>query len=281
MRHHLSLNRLFERQPRPVTDPGFGSYWTVNLDAPPGTKRPRKRGRQNKDAAAGVTQPEEVTAPAEPKGKRGRPRKETEPTPGMSMMSTSQDIRMPAPEDYDIPPFNPSEEEDYDEPVPDDHNHNHPSSSNQMMSQSASHSPIPVPSAEAFGRPGPASLPPPRYGQIQKEEDPYTIIERLKVETSSLRRQSSDAVQLSMRLTEQLTSTQSESNLMRGTIKDLQDKILEEQRLRQDAERMANEEMMNRKSAEHMLGEETRMRTAAQDALRNLQQHGIMTSNMG
>lgn len=48
VRHHLSLNRLFERQPRPVTDPGFGSYWTVNLLAPPGTKRPRKRGRQNK-----------------------------------------------------------------------------------------------------------------------------------------------------------------------------------------------------------------------------------------
>ncbi|KZT72879.1 hypothetical protein DAEQUDRAFT_722506 [Daedalea quercina L-15889] len=50
VRHHLSLNRLFERQPRPATDPGFGSYWTVNLDAPPGTKRPRKRGRANKDA---------------------------------------------------------------------------------------------------------------------------------------------------------------------------------------------------------------------------------------
>ncbi|KII93419.1 hypothetical protein PLICRDRAFT_99686, partial [Plicaturopsis crispa FD-325 SS-3] len=33
VRHHLSLNRLFERQPRPVTDPGFGSYWTVNLEA--------------------------------------------------------------------------------------------------------------------------------------------------------------------------------------------------------------------------------------------------------
>ncbi|KAF8167341.1 hypothetical protein B0H34DRAFT_792076 [Crassisporium funariophilum] len=53
VRHHLSLNRLFERQPRPVTDPGFGSYWTVNLDAPPGTKRPRKRGRANKDVGEG------------------------------------------------------------------------------------------------------------------------------------------------------------------------------------------------------------------------------------
>ncbi|TDL29578.1 hypothetical protein BD410DRAFT_833861 [Rickenella mellea] len=64
VRHHLSLNRLFEREPRPVTEPGFGSYWTVNLQAPPGTKRPRKRGRPNK----------EETQAAQLK-KRGRPRK--------------------------------------------------------------------------------------------------------------------------------------------------------------------------------------------------------------
>ncbi|KAJ7924487.1 hypothetical protein B0H13DRAFT_1863892 [Mycena leptocephala] len=44
VRHHLSLNRLFERRPRPATDPGFASYWTVNLTASSGTKRPRKRG---------------------------------------------------------------------------------------------------------------------------------------------------------------------------------------------------------------------------------------------
>ncbi|KLO20067.1 winged helix DNA-binding domain-containing protein, partial [Schizopora paradoxa] len=30
VRHHLSLNRLFERQAKPVAEPGFGSYWTVN-----------------------------------------------------------------------------------------------------------------------------------------------------------------------------------------------------------------------------------------------------------
>ena len=49
VRHHLSLSRLFERQDRPASAPGHGSYWTVNLDAPPGTKRPRKRGRSKKD----------------------------------------------------------------------------------------------------------------------------------------------------------------------------------------------------------------------------------------
>lgn len=66
VRHHLSLNRLFERQPRPVTDPGFGSYWTVNLLAPPGTKRPRKRGRANKDAVEAILTQKITVAPAPP-----------------------------------------------------------------------------------------------------------------------------------------------------------------------------------------------------------------------
>ncbi|KAI5121298.1 hypothetical protein M0805_003767 [Coniferiporia weirii] len=67
VRHHLSLNRLFERQAKPVTEPGFGSYWTVNLDAPPGTKRPRKRGRQSKNIPASTCDPEPI--------RRGRPKK--------------------------------------------------------------------------------------------------------------------------------------------------------------------------------------------------------------
>ena len=46
VRHLLSLYRMFKKQPRPVQDPGFGSYWTVDISATPGTKRPRKRGRQ-------------------------------------------------------------------------------------------------------------------------------------------------------------------------------------------------------------------------------------------
>ncbi len=82
VRHHLSLNRLFERQPRPVTDPGFGSYWTVNLLAPPGTKRPRKRGRQNK---------------AEP----GKPQSSS--NDGQSLDGDSQ-INLPQPTKYQFQP---------------------------------------------------------------------------------------------------------------------------------------------------------------------------------
>ncbi|EIN13889.1 hypothetical protein PUNSTDRAFT_140325 [Punctularia strigosozonata HHB-11173 SS5] len=58
VRHHLSLSRLFERTPRPPTEPGFGSHWTVNLAAPPGTKRPRKRGKRK---SLPDTPPETIT----------------------------------------------------------------------------------------------------------------------------------------------------------------------------------------------------------------------------
>ncbi|KAG9314136.1 hypothetical protein JVU11DRAFT_4921 [Chiua virens] len=78
VRHHLSLNRLFERQPRPATDPGFGSYWTVNLSAPPGTKRPRKRGRTSKAVSSGPS-PIDLTQSNQQK-KRGRPRKPLGPS---------------------------------------------------------------------------------------------------------------------------------------------------------------------------------------------------------
>ncbi|KZT73558.1 winged helix DNA-binding domain-containing protein, partial [Daedalea quercina L-15889] len=33
IRHNLSLNKLFRRLQKPITEPGKGSYWTVDLAA--------------------------------------------------------------------------------------------------------------------------------------------------------------------------------------------------------------------------------------------------------
>ena len=45
VRHNLSLNPCFEKIPRPLTDRGKGSYWTVNENVDPrtGVHRIRKK----------------------------------------------------------------------------------------------------------------------------------------------------------------------------------------------------------------------------------------------
>ncbi|KAH9838633.1 uncharacterized protein C8Q71DRAFT_704804, partial [Rhodofomes roseus] len=43
IRHNLSLNKLFRKIPRDITEPGKGSYWTVDVGAGAGNKRERKR----------------------------------------------------------------------------------------------------------------------------------------------------------------------------------------------------------------------------------------------
>ncbi|KAH9858323.1 hypothetical protein C2E23DRAFT_176884 [Lenzites betulinus] len=96
VRHHLSLNRLFERQPRPPSDPGFGSYWTVNLDAPPGTKRPRKRGGRSTKTDGSETGTLTVLGPSTPPpppipiGQRTLPALPGPPAPLMPPVSNSQ-----------------------------------------------------------------------------------------------------------------------------------------------------------------------------------------------
>ncbi|VDB96096.1 unnamed protein product [Peniophora sp. CBMAI 1063] len=49
VRHHLSLSNRFVKVVRRANEPGRGAYWTVDLEAPPGTKRPRKRSRKEQD----------------------------------------------------------------------------------------------------------------------------------------------------------------------------------------------------------------------------------------
>jgi len=59
VRHNLSLNPCFEKVPRPLTDRGKGSYWTVNDNVDPRTgvhrirkkkPKPGKQGRRSEEA---------------------------------------------------------------------------------------------------------------------------------------------------------------------------------------------------------------------------------------
>lgn len=48
VRHNLSLNPCFEKVPRPLTDRGKGSYWTVNENVDPRTGVHRIRKKKTK-----------------------------------------------------------------------------------------------------------------------------------------------------------------------------------------------------------------------------------------
>lgn len=42
------MNKCFAKVSRPITEPGKGAYWTVDLEAGEGNKRPRKRNKKPK-----------------------------------------------------------------------------------------------------------------------------------------------------------------------------------------------------------------------------------------
>lgn len=83
------------------------------------------------------------------------------------------------------------------------------------------------------------------------------LIDRLKMEMAGLRRQSTDAVNASLRLSAQLTEAQADVSRARSTIKVLESRL--------------DEEVRRRREAEHVAEDEARLRLAAEDALRAYQ----------
>ncbi|EGO04521.1 hypothetical protein SERLA73DRAFT_68203 [Serpula lacrymans var. lacrymans S7.3] len=262
VRHHLSLNRLFERQPRPVTDPGFGSYWTVNLSAPPGTKRPRKRGRPNKIIDDGLSS-------NTPK-KRGRPRKGTytiHPSPpshpalpiaspppcrvssvrsqGDHVEDVDEDILV-AYERNSGTDLSDEYESEEDMVIPPRHRPSISGISTFGMQQS------PLPLLNHHFVRGPTS-------DIPNSED--NLIDRLHIEVAGLRRQSADAISVSLRLSDQLAEAHAECSRAKASLR--------------TAETMLEEEVRKRREAEQIADDEGRMRRAAEDSLKQFQRQRL------
>jgi len=72
VRHNLSLNPCFEKVPRPLTDRGKGSYWTVNDNVDPRTgvhrvrKKKNRKSQQSQNAAPAPPPQEATPTPAVP-----------------------------------------------------------------------------------------------------------------------------------------------------------------------------------------------------------------------
>ncbi|KAK1234864.1 hypothetical protein PQX77_001958 [Marasmius sp. AFHP31] len=235
VRHHLSLNRLFERQPRPVTDPGFGSYWTVNLAAPPGTKRPRKRGRpnKNKDAPPPPTltpaAPPPASAPAPTTqeldlNRRGRPRKDSEPPPltGSSSGTNNSDVHMHGRSEDEL-----DSDEDRDSQIM------HPFERRSSL----------------------VGLTPYPTGGVNSALDgnAYATIEKLQNEVAALRQQANDAVQLSIRLSDQLAQAHAEASRAKSNLRNVETLLEEEAGKRMDAEKLAAEESRLKRESQEAL----------------------------
>ncbi|KAH0839700.1 hypothetical protein J3R83DRAFT_621 [Lanmaoa asiatica] len=60
VRHNLSLNPCFEKVPRPLTDRGKGSYWTVNDNVDPRTGVHRVRKKKPKGAKGRQSEEQDV-----------------------------------------------------------------------------------------------------------------------------------------------------------------------------------------------------------------------------
>lgn len=263
MRHHLSLNRLFERQPRPVTDPGFGSYWTVNLEAPPGTKRPRKRGRPQ-------SQVDDFGDPQPPK-KRGRPRKN--PIPSERAMASTSSLDHPPIATISLaalhkrvvnrPKISALRASSQDQLIDDDDDDETMAdgrSFRSTFSRADKYNKYDDDYESEEDMDLDPKLPSPERGHPLKRkfaemldelpDFPSNALDRMKIEMAGLRRQSADAMSVSLRMSDQLAEAQADASRARAALRTAESMLEDEARKRQEAERLVDDEARARRRAE-------------------------------
>jgi hypothetical protein len=91
----------------------------------------------------------------------------------------------------------------------------------------------------------------PHFSSIDKNSE--SLIERMQMEIGSLRRQSAEAVSVSLRLSEQLAQAQADASRTRSLLRETETLLEHERRRRREAERTMDDELARRRNAEDAL----------------------------
>ncbi|KAL1740836.1 hypothetical protein HDZ31DRAFT_76602 [Schizophyllum fasciatum] len=232
VRHHLSLNRLFERVPRAPNDPGFGSYWTVNLAAPPGTKRPRKRGKPGA-AKAAKAKASEADADAEM----------GDVADGTAMDGADVDADGEGDavgekdEDHPADPDFESEEDTHKDTKVDAAEEAEKATSGgpARRTRTRTRQNARQPYANGTKAVTAVAAPPTPASTENGEAVDGSVVDRLQIELAALRRQSAETI---TRLSDQLNQAQADASRTREALNSTQAALEEELRKRKDAERV-------------------------------------------
>ncbi len=238
----------------------------MNLSAPPGTKRPRKRGPRKEPAQVEPIRFETTIVSFD--RKREKPRGTIDEITPVDLPLTTT-LRPVDAQSFNSPTIRAGNEyeDDEDEEMPWD-DEPQPSEDEfeseeelaihydprMNLPSTSSSSPYPHVSQAQ-----PPQLPPSRavlYGAFSgysTPEHPDATVHRLKMEVEGLKRQSSEALSASMRMSDQLAEAQSDAAKARSALRAAESRLEDEKRRRIEAEMAVDEETRRRMKAEETI----------------------------